>query len=202
MTKQKATVKTNDTPGSVCRINVEPVKFADLWKGYPGSPPYVDPKTGKPPPGYSNQCALKVSAAIHSVGIEMKSYAFGDRVKINGKNAAALASNLANWLKQVPFCGLPKQPENVTGEKWEDKIKGRTGIVYFADYWKRSTDKEGQPTGDHIDLWNGSRLTASGFIGTLTTTARYFGQRSFLPGTDWGYSDLGTSKSILFWEIK
>lgn len=52
--KQKATVKTNDTPGSVCRINVEPVKFADLWKGYPGSPPYVDPKTGKPPPGYSN----------------------------------------------------------------------------------------------------------------------------------------------------
>lgn len=38
--KQKATVKTNDTPGSVCRINVEPVKFAALWAGYPSSPPY------------------------------------------------------------------------------------------------------------------------------------------------------------------
>jgi hypothetical protein len=66
----------------------------------------------------------------------------------------------------------------------------------------RKTDTRSHPTGDHIDLWNGSRLTASGLIGTLTTTARYLGQRSFLPATDWGYSDLGKSKTILFWEIK
>jgi hypothetical protein len=209
--KQRATVKTNDTPGSVCRINAEPVKFVDLWKGYPSSLPYVDPKTGNPPPGYSNQCAIKVSVAIHSVGVDMKSFTPAvvgvppndlGRVLVNGKNTATLASQLAAWLKKQPFCGLPKQPESITGEMWEDKIKKRTGIVYFADYWTRNTDKAGLPTGDHIDLWNGSRLTASGFLGTLTTTARYLGQRSLLPGTAWGYSDLGTSKTILFWEIK
>lgn len=208
---QKAVVRTNTVKDSVCRIDVEPVKFRDLWEHYPDKPPYVDPKTRKPPPGFTNQCAIKVSVAIHGAGIEMKSFTAGvigvnpkdfGRVGINGKNTATLASQLAIWLKKQPFCGLPQQPENVTGEDWEKKIKGRTGIVYFADYWMRANDMKDRPTGDHIDLWNGSRLTASGLLGTLTTAARYLGRRSFLPGTDWGYSDLGTSKTILFWEVK
>jgi hypothetical protein len=209
--KQQAKVQTNATQGSVCKIAVEEVRFADPWEHYPDRPPYVDPKTGKPPPGFSNQCAIKVSVAIHGAGIEMKSFtaaAIGvnpkdlGRVEINGMSTAILATQLAMWLKKQPFCGLPMQPESITGNDWEKKIKGRTGIVYFADYWRRKTDREGRPTGDHIDLWNGARLTASGLLGALTTAARYLGQRSFLPGTDWGYSDLGTSKSILFWAVK
>jgi hypothetical protein len=208
---QQAIVRTNTIKDSVCRIEVEPVKFANLWAAYPSDPPYVDPKTGKPPQGFSNQCAIKVSVAIHGAGIEMKSFSAKvigvepkdlGRVAINGKNTATLAQQLAAWLKLQPFCGLPQQAESITGEDWEKKIKGRTGIVYFADYWMRSIDKKDRPTGDHIDLWNGSRLTASGFLGTLTTTARFLGRRSFLPGTDYGYSDLGTSKTVLFWEVK
>lgn len=198
--KQKATVKTNDTPGSVCRINVEPVKFAALWAGYPSSPPYVDPKTGKPPPGYANQCAIKVSVAIHSAGIDMKSYTAKDKVLVNGKNTAAVAENLSAWLKQMPFCGLPKTPENITGTDWQAKIKGRTGIVFFANYWKRH-EKEKMPSGDHIDLWNGSRLT-----GNAANIARRLGLDSvqWLPGplADYNFSDLATSTTILFWEVK
>ena len=208
---QRAVVRTNSIKDSVCTIQVEALKFKNLWASYPSSPPYIDPKTGKPPAGYSNQCAIKVSVAIHGAGIEMKSFTpkvigvdakhFG-MVTIDGKNTATLASQLATWLKLQPFCGLPQKPENITGADWEKKVNGRTGIVYFSDYWMRETDRAGQPTGDHIDLWNGKRLTASGFLGTLATTARFLGQRSFLPGTDWGYSDLGTSKDILFWEVK
>ena len=208
---QRAVVRTNSIKDSVCTIQVEALKFKNLWASYPSSPPYIDPKTGKPPAGYSNQCAIKVSVAIHGAGIEMKSFTpkvigvdakhFG-MVTIDGKNTATLASQLATWLKLQPFCGLPQKPENITGADWEKKVNGRTGIVYFSDYWMRETDRAGQPTGDHIDLWNGKRLTASGFLGTLATTARFLGQRSFLPGTDWGYSDLGTSKNILFWEVK
>lgn len=208
---QRAVVRTNSIKDSVCTIQVEALKFKNLWASYPSSPPYIDPKTGKPPAGYSNQCAIKVSVAIHGAGIEMKSFTpkvigvdakqFG-MVTIDGKNTATLASQLATWLKLQPFCGLPQKPENITGADWDKKVNGRTGIVYFSDYWMRETDRAGQPTGDHIDLWNGNRLTASGFLGTLATTARFLGQRSFLPGTDWGYSDLGTSKNILFWEVK
>jgi hypothetical protein len=200
MTKQKATVKTNDVPGSVCRINVEPVKFAALWKGYPTNPPYVDPRTGKPPPGYSNQCAIKVSVAIHSVGVDMKSYLAKDKVQVSGKNTAAVAENLATWLNQMPFCGLPRKAEDVTGADWESKIKGRTGIIFFRDYWKR-TPQEKAPTGDHIDLWNGSRLTPN-----AANIARSLGMDSvqWLPGAlaDYNFSDLGKSKAILFWEVK
>lgn len=200
--KQRATVRTNDTPGSVCRIDVKPVTFASLWAGYPSGHPYVDPKTGKPPAGYSNQCAIKVSVAIHNAGIDMKSYRTKDKILVNGKNTAAVAENLAAWLKQMPFCGLPQQAENVTGKDWESKIKGRTGIVFFADYWKRTT-KEQAPTGDHIDLWNGSRLT-----GNAANIARRLGLTSmqWLPNigplADYNFSDLAGSKTILFWEIK
>lgn len=34
-----------------------------------------------------------------------------------------------------------------------DKIEGKRGIVFFQNYWGPGNQ------GDHIDLWNGSRLT-------------------------------------------
>lgn len=208
---QKATVRTNPIKDSVCRLDVEPVKFSDLWGYYPTKPPYVDPKTGKPPPGFTNQCAIKVSVAIHGAGIEMKSFTakviganpkdFG-LIKINGKNTATLASQLAQWLKKQPFCGLPQQPENITGEDWEKNIKGRTGIVYFADYWQRQGESETTRSGDHIDLWNESRLTHN-----IANFARRLGINSvrWLPtvgSLDINFSDLAGSKTILFWEVK
>lgn len=199
---QKARVRTNTTKESVCSVQVQAAEFANLWASYPSAYPYVDPKTGKPPPGYENQCAIKVSVAIHGVGVEMKSFR-GAAERVGGLPAALLASQLAAWLKQQPFCGLPKAPENVTGADWQDKIRSRTGIVYFADYWTRNAKEKasGRPTGDHIDLWNGSRLTATG-RSFFSTMGRRLGLGSFGAGTSWGYSDLGRSSEILFWEIK
>jgi len=192
-------VRTNDTPGSLCKVSVEPVKFADLWSAYPSSPPYLDPKTGKPPKGYSNQCAIKVSAALHANGVEMKSFR-GGNVKLNGKTAATGATELANWLKLQPFCGLPKAPEDVTGKDWDKKIQGRTGIVYFENYWFRDGETK-NPTGDHIDLWDGSGLTPN-----PANRLRRFGISSiqWLPEalSQYNFSDLGRSTKILFWEIK
>lgn len=199
---QKARIRTNTTMDSVCSVRVQAAEFATLWASYPGSPPFVDPKTGKPPPGYENQCAIKVSVAIHGVGIEMKSFR-GAAETVNGLPAALLASQLAAWLKQQPFCGLPTSPENVTGAEWQNRIRGRTGIVYFADYWARNAKEEAgdKPTGDHIDLWNGSRLTATG-MSFFSTMGRRLGIGSLGAGTSWGYSDLSRSSEILFWEIK
>jgi len=199
---QKARVRTNPTKDSVCGVQVQAVEFAQLWASYPDSAPFVDPKTGKPPPGYENQCAIKVSLAIHGVGVEMKSFR-GAAEKVNGLPAALLASQLAAWLKQQPFCGLPKSAESVTGADWQSKIRGRTGIVYFADYWARSVKEKAsdKPTGDHIDLWSGARLTATG-MSFFSTMGRRLGLGSLGAGTSWGYSDLGRSSEILFWEIQ
>lgn len=197
----RTTVRTNAVRDSVCRVGIEPVRFATLWAAYPDAPPYVDAKTGKPPKGYENQCAIKVSAVLHRAGVMLRSFK-GASVDLSGQRAAIRAEDLAAWLAKQPFCGLPSRPENVTGAKWHRQIRRRTGILYFANYWLRPTDRPEHPTGDHIDLWNGSRLTASGIVGSLVTTARYLGLRSFFPQSPVGYSDLGRSKAILFWEIQ
>jgi hypothetical protein len=199
---QQTRIRTNITKDSVCAVQVEAVTFAKLWASYPGGHPYADPNTGKPPPGFDNQCAIKVSMAIHGAGIAMKSFR-GLARQVNSLPVAYVAAQLAEWLKLQPFCGLRKSPENVTGPNWQERIRGRTGIVYFANYWARDEreKKRDKPSGDHIDLWNGSRLTASG-MSFFSTLGRRIGLNSVGAGTSWGYSDLGRSAEILFWEVK
>ncbi len=191
-------IKTNTTNGSVCDVKHESIKFATLWTNYPDDKPYIDQKTGNPPKGFENQCAIKVSVALHGSGIEMKSFK-GASVKIKGRSAAVRAQELSNWLKMMPFCGLPSSPEAVTGKDWENKIGGRTGIIFFQNYWTRDGETATNRSGDHIDLWNGSRLTASGLMGVLTTFARFTIGINSISNL---YSDLGNSTQILFWEVK
>lgn len=196
---QQARIRTNTTKDSVCNVHVEAVTFAELWKFYPDGHPYVDPKTGEPPKGYENQCAIKVSVAIHGAGVEMKSFR-GAAVKMNGLTTAIAATQLAGWLALQPFCGLPREPENVTGQEWKDKVRGRTGIIYFENYWKRAGETS-TATGDHIDLWNKSRLTPN-----AANNMRRLGMSSiqWLPGpfAPFNFSDLGNSTKILFWDVK
>ena len=52
MTKKlvtQAVVPTNATKGSVCRIDVKAVTFADLWDAYVAGSPYRDARTGEVP---------------------------------------------------------------------------------------------------------------------------------------------------------
>jgi hypothetical protein len=129
----------------------------------------------------------------------MKSFQ-GATTAIDGKRAAIRAAELAAWLDKMPFCGLPPKGESVTGDDWKNKVKGRTGIVFFADYWARDGESAHNGTGDHIDLWNKSTLTPS-----LQSTFRFRLGINQLPNAfgagNW-YSDLGKAKAIKFWEIK
>lgn len=170
-------------------------QFAALWSAYPSEKPYVDPKTGKVPEGYENQCAIKVSVALLGAGVRLDSFK-GATVSVKGAKLAIRAQELATWLKAQRIQGVDTPPQTVTGADWQTKIKGRSGIVYFADYWTRGNEKV--PTGDHIDLWNGSRLTASGFEGAAVTFLRFGLGIASLPG----FSDLGKAKAIWFWEVK
>ncbi len=194
-------IRTNTIKDSVCDVKHVPIKFATLWANYPDDKPYIDPKTGNPPKNYEDQCAIKVCVALHKSGVEMKSFRGESRILVNGKSTAAQAEDLASWLKLIPFCGLPSKTETVTGKDWEKKISGRTGIVFFKNYWQRSTDSSNHLTGDHIDLWNGSRLTATGWS-AISTIGRRIGVNELFPGTSRGYSDLRLSSEILFWEVK
>ena len=182
--------------GRGCSPGGQPIKFAALWANYPDTHPCVTAE-GDDPEGYKNQCAIKVSYALEKAGVSLKS--FQGRVCPNLYSHGSLwpisAEQLAAWLKKQPFCGCPR-PEDVTGEDYETKIKRFTGIIYYRDYWLRPDEKK-NPTGDHIDLWNGSRLTASGFAGTIATFLRFGVGIQSGPG----FSDLRKAREILFWNI-
>ncbi len=176
------------------------VEFSTLWSNYPVAKPYIEKATGKPPKGFENQCAIKVSEALQGSGVDLKSFK-GASVSIHGKRAAIRAEELTSWLANQSIPGIGKG-EIITGKDWEERIKNRKGIISFENYWARPGETSA-PTGDHIDLWNGSRLTASGFAGSLVTMGRYMGIDSMsVPGTPLQYSDLGKSTRIRFFEVK
>ncbi len=181
--------------GSVAGLGPKPkASFVKMWAGYPNSHPYVDPKTGDDPPGYDNQCAIKLSVALHASGIEMNSFK-GASVKVAAGKAAVRAEELGAWLRAQHIDGMLAGVV-ITGADWQDKIKGKHGIVAFDNYWTRPGEKT--PTGDHIDLWDGSSLTSSGLAGLAVSIARFrLGMRS---GP--GFSDLGKATRITFWEIQ
>ncbi|MNN61259.1 hypothetical protein D3C81_1764860 [compost metagenome] len=178
-------------------MQLKVITFAELWNAYPRGTPYVDPKTGDVPPSFKNQCAIRMSVTFHNVGLEMKSFRGKGQIRLDGKRTAVLASELADWLRLKPLAGIGV-PENITGAGWQKRIKGRTGIVAFKNYWRRNGESTGRASGGHIDLWNGSRMTISGAEGLAANVGR------FVLGIDASlfYSDLGKATEILFWEIK
>lgn len=96
------------------------------------------------------------------------------------------AAELANWLEKQSFLGCGKA-ENISGEDWRDKVSGRTGIICSEDCYTLS---EGSG-GDHIDLWNVSRMT------DLTSSLRTrFG---IVIPTIW--SDLRKARKIRFFPV-
>ncbi|MGN7984916.1 type VI secretion system amidase effector protein Tae4 [Burkholderia sp. 22313] len=202
-------VRTNNTQGSEKEVPLSGITFKELWDNFPSGNPYHNP-------AYTNQCAIRLSVTLHRVGVGMKSFNAKNvkpmlgaktigRILLDGKPTATRADELGAWLQLQPFAGLPKA-ENITGEDWEERVKGRTGIIQFSRYWTRTGESTESASGGHIDLWNGSRLTVSGFWNGFATWGRYFGARSVRQGAtilgDASYSDLGGSKQILFWEIK
>jgi hypothetical protein len=197
MPNKPTVVRTNSKPNSAHVVQLRVLTFDELWSAYPDEEdPFRDPETGSKPAYADNQCAIRLSITLHNVGVEMKSFRGEGQIRIDGKRTALRAREMAEWLKLRPFAGLPL-PEDITGRNWQDKIKGRTGIVYFSAYWARDTDRQGSTTGDHIDLWNNDTLSSPCFEGRITSFFR------FRMGLSWAwYSDLGKSKEILFWEIK
>lgn len=182
----------------VCKPGVEPVKFDALWNAYHGGHP-SDAKDARGELLYKDQCAIRVSVALHAVGVDMRSFT-GAFTVIDQKRAALRAAELAAWLNKVPFCGLPLKPQNVAGADWQSKVKGRSGIIYFADYWARAGESQANGSGDHIDLWNKGTLTPS-----IESTLRFrLGIRRIANpfGSGNWYSSLDNAKTILFWEIR
>lgn len=195
--------------GTACAA---PPRFADLWAGYPSGHPsserWADDVVErgvllgrKGDLKYPDQCSLKVSAALHAAGVDMRGYA-GAYTMLDGKRGALRAAELAAWLGTQAFCQGAAPQLRATGANWQSQVAGKTGIIYFANYWRRAG--ETAPSGDHIDLWDGESLTPSiesflrfklGIDHIANPLERLHGR----PG-NW-YSNLNAATEILMWQI-
>lgn len=193
-------VETNDTNGSVKEIKHKVLKFSELWSNYPSKVIQHSGNFGKGnvSDGYSDHCAINVSEALLVSKIQIKSVprkykCYGNCNRENSHIVSA--QNLANWLKKIPFAGCPK-PKKLTGSTFESYVSGKTGIIFFQDYWQRTNEKGTERrSGDHIDLWNKNELASMGLV-------RTFARLGLGINIDGWWSDFTKSKEVLFWEIK
>ena len=140
---------------------------------------------------FANQCAIRVSQTLFNLGIEMKSFKGARCWHGHTPRHVLRAEELANWLNRSPFAGCGKT-ENYTGPTFVEKINGKTGIIYLGDYWQRSNESDQNRSGDHTDLWNGSRMTSF---------SSYF-RAQFGLSIEGQWSDYLKAKKVKFWEIK
>lgn len=166
---------------------MNPVKFKDLWKNYPEDAP-CDKKL------FSNQCAIKVGSALAKCGVKTTTLVPKKRHCWHHKENEGhvlSASDLAAGLRNAKILGIAPSVE-IEAVNFKAKIAGKKGIIYFEDYWLRPEDRPERPTGDHIDLWNGSRLT------DVTSWLRVQLGISY----DGVWSDFEKAKKVLFWKVE
>ena len=166
------------------------VQFQTIWENYPNTDqPCVETRTHRP--AFENQCAIRVSYALRQSGISFANFR-GSRCPPSTSTSGlpTVAQQLADWLNTRPFSECPRS-ESYPGDRVFDAIEDRTGIVFFANYWQRHGESGNARTGDHIDLWNGSRLT---------TTFSWFRVHM---GISWDglFSDFRLAPRTVFWNI-
>lgn len=125
--------------------------FQNLWNNHPTGD-FPCSSDGKK--HFDNQCAIRMGVAFEKSGISTKTWAVARcwHHKIESRHILR-AEELANALTQVKVSGM-KKVEKYAGKDGFAKMKKRTGIVFFKNYYGAGSQ------GDHIDLWNGWRLTS------------------------------------------
>jgi hypothetical protein len=146
------------------------IEFDKLWNGQPRLSEKPCQSNGKPT--YENQCAIRLGIGLAAAGVNMNVYRGSVCGLAGHKIHARGAQQLANWLSETPQLGAPtkfKPGSGVVGA-----IDGLKGIVFCRDFYGEADN----PTGDHIDSWNGSEIRAG--------SSGYF----------------APAKEVWFWQIK
>ncbi len=181
------------------------IEFKDLWRGHPIneslSTPCIAPKdivnlenkpVSKGFPVFLNQCAIRMGIALRRAGVQPSQISgcaychVHPRSEMHFINATALARAIAR--ANIAGVGPLEKYSGEDAAKFYPKIFGRTGIMFIQDYWHRSGERGRQPTGDHIDIWNGYRSSSKWLM-------EWFSWLGY-------YSNYAGAREIWFWEVK
>lgn len=184
----------------------ELASFENLWDNHP------DVAGGEHNPcdleKFPDQCTIRLGVSMVKSGIDTSklrginhlgnmanlSHCWGEgHAKSEGH--AFRAEDLARALEHTYIQGIHKV-EKIDAKDFNKKLLGKTGVIFFKDYWRRERPDGTLETfkgrsGDHIDLWNGSRLTSISSWARIQMHLSWEGQ----------YSDFYDSKKIWFWAI-
>lgn len=168
------------------------MKFENLWSNFPDKEIIKAKCDNKQPTGskpFSDYCAIMLSESLIRSGASLNGFKGNKCWSHQGMKHALLAQDLATFLKSSHFPWLGKL-QKVAPLDFQNKLKDKTGIIFFKDYWQRGNEKPENRSGDHIDLWDNGDITSGGmFYRSIIET---FGL----------VSDLNNSKEVWFWEVK
>lgn len=169
------------------------VNFKTLWDNYPNGDEIktkcLNKQRDEIKP-FDDYCAIRMSECFTKSGIDMSKCPSSYKCWSHSEpKHVLLAENLAKWLSLSPLQGFG-QIEKIEPATFQKILSGKTGVVFFKDYWKRKGESEDGRSGDHIDLWSKNRITEGSM--TYRAVIEFFG---FV-------SDLNKSREIWFWEIK
>jgi Type VI secretion system (T6SS), amidase effector protein 4 len=181
------------------------VQFSDLWHGHPINESVqtpciaptdltnlADERVPANFPVFHNQCAIRMGVALRRAGVQpgqisgCATCGVHHRDEMHFINASQLAGALSR--ARIDGFGPIERMSGADAAQFYPKIFGRTGVMYIQDYWARSTDSAGNPTGDHIDVWNGYRSSAKWLM-------EWFSWAGY-------YSNYAHAKEIWFWPVK
>jgi hypothetical protein len=103
---------------------------------------------------FDNQCAIRLGECFERSGLSTKNMPVRRCWFHKDKPGHILsAEEMATALEKFSISAKIQKSKKFKGAEGFSKIAGKKGIIFFKDYY----GVNGQ--GDHIDLWNGGRLT-------------------------------------------
>jgi hypothetical protein len=106
----------------------------------------------------------------------------------SGTKHILLAEELAKGLKKTP----PKSfgvATKISSTSFKSDLDRKTGMIFFKGYYRRDSEIFENRSGDHIDLWNKTKITDGSML--YRSLIEFFGL----------VSELGKSKEIWFWVV-
>lgn len=166
--------------------------FDTLWKSHPEIFGDAAPCRTNGAKNFSDQCAINLGVALRRAGADL-----GKLKDIRhcwqppkSEGHVLAAEEIAQALSQAKIPGL-HAVKKIKPKDFEDDLEGQQGIIFFKDFWRRGNETFGNRSGDHIDLWNGRRLT------NWLSYPRI--QLGF--SIEGSFSDYHESKEIWFWKV-
>lgn len=168
------------------------IHFSELWNAHPEVKGDENPcrrKDGHK--AFDDQCAIRIGTALARCGYDVTTL----RVQfcwLHPKSEGHIlrAEELANALKNARIPGVFPMVK-VSADNFEEVLKNQRGIIFFKDYWRRGNESFFNRSGDHIDLWNGDRLTTK-----LSYLRIQWGLN-----VDGLWSSFANAKEIWFWKV-